>query len=104
MDWQAIWLSLRLSFWTTVILLAAGLPAAYWITFSPRRWKFLVEATVALPLVLPPTVLGFYILMLIGPHSPIGKAYAAITGGMLPFSFQGLLDRKSTRLNSSHMS
>jgi len=91
MEWQALWLSLRLSFWTTLILLAAGLPAAHWLTFSPRRWKFLVEAVVALPLVLPPTVLGFYILLAIGPHSPAGRLYAALTGGMLPFSFQGLL-------------
>jgi molybdate transport system permease protein len=91
MDWQAIWLSLRLSFWTTLILLAIGLPSAYWLTFSRRRWKFLVEALVALPLVLPPTVLGFYILLAIGPHSPVGRLYAELTGGMLPFSFQGLL-------------
>ena len=91
MEWEALWLSLRLSFWTTLILLAVGLPAAHWLTFSPRRWKFLVEAVVALPLVLPPTVLGFYILVAIGPHSPVGRWYAALTGGMLPFSFQGLL-------------
>ena len=91
MEWQALWLSLRLSFWTTLILLAIGLPAAHWLAFSPRRWKFLVEAVVALPLVLPPTVLGFYILLAIGPHSPAGRLYAAIAGGMLPFSFQGLL-------------
>jgi molybdate transport system permease protein len=91
MDWQALWLSLRLSFWTALILLAAGLPAAYWLAFSRRRWKFLVEAVVALPLVLPPTVLGFYILMAISPRSPVGRAYAALTGGTLPFSFQGLL-------------
>ena len=91
MDWQAIWLSLRLSLLTTLILLAIGLPSAYWLTFSKRRWKFLVEAVVALPLVLPPTVLGFYILLAIGPHSPVGRLYAAVTGGMLPFSFQGLL-------------
>lgn len=91
MDWQALWLSLRLSFWTTLILLTIGLPVAYWVTYSRRRWKFLVEAVVALPLVLPPTVLGFYILLAIGPHSPAGKAYAALTGGLLPFSFEGLL-------------
>src|SRR5581483_6606733 len=91
MDWQAIGLSLRLSFWTTLILLAAGMPAAYWLTFSHRRWKFVVEAVVALPLVLPPTVLGFYILIAMGPHSPAGKLYSALTGGTLPFSFQGLL-------------
>ena len=91
MDWQAIWLSFRLALSTTVILLALGLPLAYWITFSRRRWKFLVEAVVALPLVLPPTVLGFYVLLAIGPRSPIGALYVRLTGSMLPFSFQGLL-------------
>ena len=91
MDWTAIALSLRLAAATTAILLALGLPLAYWITFSRRRWKFLVEAVVALPLVLPPTVLGFYVLIAIGPRSPIGALYARLTGGTLPFSFQGLL-------------
>ena len=91
MDWQAIWLSFRLALSTTVILLALGLPLAYWITFSRRRWKFLVEAVVALPLVLPPTVLGFYVLLAIGPRSPFGALYVRLTGSMLPFSFQGLL-------------
>jgi molybdate transport system permease protein len=91
MDWQAIWLSVRLSACTAAILLALGLPLAYWLTFSRRRWKFLVEAVVALPLVLPPTVLGFYVLLAIGPHSPIGAIYGRLTGGLLPFSFQGLL-------------
>jgi len=91
MDYQAIWLSLKLSALTTAILLAIGLPLAYWLAFSTRRWKFLEEAVVALPLVLPPTVLGFYILLAIGPHSPAGALYARLTGGMLPFSFEGLL-------------
>ncbi|HEV3201081.1 MAG TPA: molybdate ABC transporter permease subunit [Bryobacteraceae bacterium] len=91
MDWQAIGLSVRLSVSTTLILLAVGLPLAYWLTFSRARWKFLVEAVVALPLVLPPTVLGFYVLLAIGPRSPVGALYAKLTGGMLPFSFQGLL-------------
>ncbi|MEI9971894.1 MAG: molybdate ABC transporter permease subunit [Ignavibacteriota bacterium] len=91
MDWQAIWLSLRLSVCTTAILFAIGLPVAAWLAFSRWRWKFLVEAMVALPLVLPPTVLGFYVLLAIGPHSPIGAIYGKLTGGMLPFSFQGLL-------------
>jgi len=91
MDWQAIWLSVRLAVSTTLILLALGLPLAYWIAFSSRRWKFLVEAVVSLPLVLPPTVLGFYVLLAIGPRSPAGALYARLTGGMLPFSFQGLL-------------
>ena len=91
MDWQAIWLSVRLSVSTTAILLAIGTPLAAWLAFSRRRWKFLVEAVVALPLVLPPTVLGFYVLLAIGPRSPLGALYAKLTGGMLPFSFQGLL-------------
>ena len=91
MDWQAIWLSVRLAAATTAILMLLGLPIAYWLTFSRRRWKFLVEALVALPLVLPPTVLGFYVLLAIGPRSPLGAIYAKLTGGMLPFSFQGLL-------------
>jgi molybdate transport system permease protein len=91
MDWQAIWLSVRLSVCTTAILLIVGVPLAAWVAFSHRRWKFLVEAVVALPLVLPPTVLGFYILLAIGPRSPLGALYGKLTGGMLPFSFQGLL-------------
>jgi molybdate transport system permease protein len=91
MDWQAIWLSVKLASATTVILLLLGLPLAYWLTFSPRRWKFLVEALVALPLILPPTVLGFYILLAIGPRSPVGALYSTLTGGLLPFSFPGLL-------------
>ena len=91
MDWQAIALSLRLSFFTAAILLAIGLPIARWLAFSPWSGKFWVEAVVALPLVLPPTVLGFYILMAISPSSPVGRAYEALTGGTLPFSFQGLL-------------
>jgi molybdate transport system permease protein len=91
MDWEAIALSLRLAAATTVILLAVGIPLAYWIVYSRRRWKFLVEAIVALPLVLPPTVLGFYILLAIGPRGPVGAVYGKLTGGLLPFSFAGLL-------------
>src|SRR5579872_1765300 len=91
MDWQAIWLSVRLSACTTLVLLAIGTPIAYWLAFARRRFRFLAEAVVALPLVLPPTVLGFYILLAIGPRSPVGVLYAKLTGGMLPFSFQGLL-------------
>ncbi|MBZ5575100.1 MAG: molybdate ABC transporter permease subunit [Acidobacteriia bacterium] len=92
MDWQAIGLSLRLAILTTAILLIVGMPIAYWLTYSPRRWRFLVEAVVALPLVLPPTVLGFYVLLAIGPRSPVGAIYRVLTsGGLLPFSFPGLL-------------
>jgi molybdate transport system permease protein len=91
MDWSAIELSLRLSTLTMLLLLILGLPLASWPAFSRWRWKFFLEAVVTLPIVLPPTVLGFYVLIAIGPHSPIGQAYAAITGRGLPFSFQGLL-------------
>ncbi len=91
MDWQAIAVSLRLSLWTTLILLLVATPIAYWAAFARHRWKFLVEAVVALPLVLPPTVLGFYVLVAIGPRSPFGALYEALTGALLPFSFQGLL-------------
>jgi molybdate transport system permease protein len=68
-----------------------GIPTAYWLTFSGRRWRFLCEAVVALPLVLPPTVLGFYVLLALGPRSPVGALYGRITGGALPFSFEGLV-------------
>ena len=91
MDWTAIWLSVRLATATTFVLLVLGVPIAYWIVYSPRRWKFLVEAVVALPLVLPPTVLGFYVLVAIGPLSPLGRAYTAVVGHGLPFTFEGLL-------------
>jgi molybdate transport system permease protein len=91
LDWAAIGLSLRLSFWTTLILLLLGLPIAHWLTFSRRRWKVAIEAIVALPIVLPPTVLGFYVLMAIGPRSPAGQLYQQLTGELLPFTFRGLL-------------
>ena len=91
MDGQALLLSLRLAAWTTAVLVALGLPLAAWIAFSRARWKFLAEAVVALPLVLPPTVLGFYLLVGLGPHSPLGGLYQAVTGRILPFSFEGLL-------------
>jgi molybdate transport system permease protein len=91
MDWAAIILSLKLAFSTTLILCGVGLPLAYWLAVTRWRWKFLIEAVVALPLVLPPTVLGFYVLMAIGPHSPLGQGYTALTGRRLAFSFGGLL-------------
>lgn len=91
MNWIAIGVTLKLAVLTAVLLVLIGLPLAYWVTFSRWRWKFLVESVVALPLVLPPTVLGFYILVAIGPHSPFGRAYAALIGHPLPFTFQGLL-------------
>jgi molybdate transport system permease protein len=91
MDWSAIALSLRLAAATTAILLVVGLPLASWVTFSHRPGRWAVDALVALPLVLPPTVLGYYVLVALGPRSPIGHAYEAITGGPIVFSFSGLL-------------
>jgi molybdate transport system permease protein len=91
LDWSAILLSLRLATATTVILLIVGLPLAGWLALSDRRGRWAVDALVALPLVLPPTVLGFYVLVALGPRSPIGQAYEAITGGTIVFSFPGLL-------------
>jgi molybdate transport system permease protein len=91
MDWTAIWLTIRLAACTTVILLALGLPLAYWLATTRFRGRFMIEALIALPIILPPTVLGFYVLWSLGPRSPIGKAYEAVTGGTLPFSFAGIL-------------
>ncbi|MEX0790336.1 MAG: molybdate ABC transporter permease subunit [Actinomycetota bacterium] len=91
MDWQAIWLTAKLATATTIILLVLGMPLAYWLALSRRRWKTIIEAIVALPLILPPTVLGFYTLLAIGSRSPVGRAYESVTGGLLPFSFEGLL-------------
>lgn len=91
MDWGALVLSAELSLCTTLILLLVGLPIAYWLAFFRKRWKIVVEAVVALPLVLPPTVLGFYVLMAMGPRSPVGWLYESWFGAVLPFSFQGLL-------------
>src|SRR6266446_3118018 len=90
-DWQAFRLTVELAVVVSAILFIVGLPLAYWIAFSRWRWKFLVEAMVALPLVLPPTVLGFYVLVAIGSQSPIGRWYESWSGHSFAFSFQGLL-------------
>ena len=84
-------LSLKLSSVTTLLLIVLGVPFAYWLVFTKFRWKFLVESVVALPLVLPPTVLGFYLLMIIGGNSFIGQWYESIFNKPLAFSFQGLV-------------
>jgi molybdate transport system permease protein len=91
MDWTAIILSLRLAALVSAILLVIGLPIAYWLTFSSWRWKFVVESVVALPLVLPPTVLGFYLLVALGSRSPVGRAWTAWTGHGLAFTFEALV-------------
>ena len=90
-DWQAFWLTLQLAVAVSAILLLLGIPVAYWIAFSRRRWKFLVEAVVALPIVLPPTVLGFYVLVALGPRSPLGRWWISQTGHTLAFTFTGLV-------------
>lgn len=90
-DWQAFRLTLQLAVIVSAILLILGLPVAYWIAFSACRWKFLIEAVVALPIVLPPTVLGFYVLVALGPHSPLGRWWIALTGHTLSFTFTGLV-------------
>jgi len=91
MDWQAFWLTIRLAAVVTAILVVIGFPLAYWIAFSRWRWKFLVEALVALPIVLPPTVLGFYVLVALGQRSPLGLWWTSVTGHTLAFTFGGLV-------------
>jgi molybdate transport system permease protein len=91
MDWQAIELTLRLALLTTLILLALGTPLAWWLATTQRPWRGVVHAFVALPLVLPPTVLGFYLLVAMGPDGPIGAATTSLGLGRLPFTFAGIL-------------
>jgi len=91
MDWQAFWLTIRLAVLVAAILVVIGMPVAYWLTYSRWRSKFLVEAIVGLPMVLPPTVLGFYVLMALGPHSPLGRWWQGVTGHTLAFTFTGLV-------------
>src|ERR1700723_4748132 len=90
-DWQAFRLTIELALVVSAILLVAGLPLAYWIAFSRWKWKFLVEALVALPIVLPPTVLGFYVLVALGSLSPLGRWWQSLTGHTLAFTFTGVV-------------
>jgi len=90
-DWQAMQLTLELALLVSGALLVLGLPIAYWITFSPWRGKFLVESLVGMPLILPPTVLGFYLLIAFGSQSFLGRAWQSLTGHTLAFSFAGLV-------------
>ncbi len=91
MSIEAILLSLRLAITVSVILLCVSLPLAYWLAFTPWRGKFLIESVVALPLVLPPTVLGFYALVALGPHGGLGRIWIALFGHALAFTFTGLV-------------
>lgn len=88
---EALVLSIRLAVCVSAILFVIGLPLAYWLAYSHRRGKFLVESVVALPLVLPPTVLGFYVLVAMGTRGPLGKLWQAIFGHGLAFTFTGLV-------------
>src|ERR1700728_3972085 len=91
MDRQAIFLTFRIAPLTTLILLAIAVPLGYWLAYGRARWKPLVEAAVALPLVLPPTDLGFYLLVLMAPRAAAGRALTVVFGHSLAFSFAGLL-------------
>ncbi len=91
MNWVAMATTLKLAVVTSAVLLVIAVPLGYWLAYSKRRWKFLVEALVALPIVLPPTVLGFYVLVGMGPLSPVGRWYESLAGRGLPFTFEGLV-------------
>lgn len=91
MDWAPLWLTMQLAGATVVVLLLVGTPVAWWLAFTRSRFRTLVEAVVALPIVLPPTVLGFYLLMALGPHGLIGGPWKDLTGSALSFTFTGLV-------------
>lgn len=90
-DWQAVQLSLILAGVTVALLLVIGTPLAWWLAKSKRRGKIVVETLVALPLVLPPTVLGFYLLIFLGPNGWLGGFWKSMTGGVLSFTFSGIV-------------
>jgi molybdate transport system permease protein len=89
--WQALWLTLRLALVTTALLLVVGIPLAHWLNTTRLPGVAVLEALVALPIVLPPTVIGFYLLTLFAPQSPLGRTWVAIFRHPLPFSFPGLV-------------
>ncbi len=90
-DWAAVRLTLELASITTVLLLVLCTPIAWWLAHTPSRWRGPVGAVVALPLVLPPTVIGFYLLVLMGPNGPVGQLTQSLGWGRLPFTFWGLV-------------
>lgn len=90
-DFSAIRLTVELATFTTLLLLLIGTPIAWWLARTTSRWKGPIAAIVALPLVLPPTVLGFYLLVTMGPHGPIGWLTSSLGLGILPFTFPGLV-------------
>ena len=90
-DWAAVWLTLKLASTTTAILMGVGTPIAWWLARTRSKFKGIVGAVVALPLVLPPTVLGFYLLIAMGPYGPVGQLTQSLGLGVLPFTFPGLV-------------
>jgi len=90
-EWAAIRVTIELAAATVAVLLVIGTPLAYWLAFTPARARPLIEAVVAMPLVLPPTVLGFYLLVAMGPSGPVGRLTETLGIGLLPFSFAGLV-------------
>ena len=92
MEWLSpVWLTLKLAAVTTIILLVISTPLAWWLAHSRSRWAAVIDAIVALPLVLPPTVLGFYLLIILGVNGVIGGPWAELTGSALTFTFTGLV-------------
>lgn len=89
--WEAIGLTLRLAAVSSLVLLVIGIPLAHWLNSTRMRGAILVETLVSLPIVLPPTVIGFYLLMLMSPQQPAGAAWVSVFGQPLPFSFTGLV-------------
>ena len=90
-EWSAVWLTARLAAVTTLLLLVVGTPVAWWLARTASRAKPVVASLVAMPLVLPPTVIGFYLLLLMGPQGPVGQLTQSLGLGRLPFSFAGLV-------------
>jgi molybdate transport system permease protein len=90
-DWQPVWLTLKLAGVTTLTLLVIGTPIAWWLARTRAWYKQPIAAVVALPLVLPPTVLGFYLLIMLGPQGPVGQFTQTLGLGTLPFTFEGLV-------------
>ena len=91
MDTQALWLTLRLAAVTTFLLLCIAIPLSHWLVFGKARWRPIVEAAATLPLLLPPTVLGFYLLVLLGPRTAPGRLLIHLIGHPVAFSFSGLV-------------
>ena len=91
MDWTAAIVTVKLAAATTAVLALIGLPLAYWLATTRRSWRAIIDAAVAVPLLLPPTVLGFYLLTSTGPATPFGRLYDHLFGATIPFSFAGVV-------------